>query len=84
MFGDFFKMDTKYDTLIYKRGNDTKEAKSIELKLPNEMTCKEFKIVCIRMAHALGYHESSVKDAFGIIEDENISKDKKQLKLLFD
>jgi hypothetical protein len=35
-------MDKEYDFLIYKRGNDTKEAKSIELKLPNEMTCKEF------------------------------------------
>jgi len=77
-------MDKEYDFLIYKRGNDTKEAKSVELKLPNEMTCKEFKTICVRMAHALGYHESSVREAFGQIEDENKNKDKQQLKLLFD
>ena len=77
-------MDKEYDFLIYKRGNDTKEAKSIELKLPNEMTCKEFKTIRIRMAHALGYHEASVREAFGRIEDTNKGKDKKQLTLLFD
>ena len=77
-------MDKEYDFLIYKRGNDTKEAKSIELKLPNEMTCKEFKTICIRMAHALGYHETTVRETFGDIKDSNKLKDHKQLKLLFD
>jgi hypothetical protein len=48
------------------------------------MTCKEFKTICIRMAHALGYHEASVREAFGRIEDTNKGKDKKQLTLLFD
>ena len=36
------------------------------------------------MAHALGYHEASVREAFGRIEDTNKGKDKKQLTLLFD
>jgi D-aminopeptidase len=48
------------------------------------MTCEEFKIICIRMAHALGYHETVVRDSFGSIKDRNLEKDKKQLKLLFD
>jgi hypothetical protein len=68
-------MDTKnYDFLIYKRGNETKEAKSIELKIPNEMTCPEFKIMCIRMAHAIGYHENSVRESFGKISDKKSNK----------
>ncbi len=76
-------MDTKnYDFLIYKRGTETKEAKSIELKIPNGMTCTEFKIMCIRMAHAIGYHENSVRETFGKIDDKKSNK--KQLKLLFD
>lgn len=70
--------------LIYKRGNDTTEAKSIELKIPNGITCEEFKIMCVRMAHAIGYHESSVRESFGKIEDANKESDKQQLTLLFD
>lgn len=73
-----------YDFLIYKRGNETKEAKSIELKIPNEMTCDEFKIMCVRMAHAIGYHQNSVTETFGKIKDKNLQQDKKQLELLFD
>ena len=48
------------------------------------MTCEEFKNICIRMAHALGYHESNVRESFGSIADKNLEKDKKQLQLLFD
>ena len=74
-------MDTNnYDFLIYKRGNESKEAKSVELKIPNEMTCGEFKTICIRMAHAIGYHENSVRENFGKIEDSKSNEN--QLKLL--
>tara|TARA_R110000823_G_scaffold216441_15_gene346040 strand:- start:4168 stop:4401 length:234 start_codon:yes stop_codon:yes gene_type:complete len=69
-----------YDFLIYKRGNETKEAKSIELKIPNEMTCDEFKIMCVRMAHAIGYHQNSVAETFGKIKDKLSNAN--QLKLL--
>ena len=78
-------MDSEnYDSLIYRRGNETKEAKSIEFEIPNGMTCEEFKNICIRMAHALGYHESNVRESFGSIADKNLEKDKKPLQLLFD
>jgi|TARA_R110000782_G_scaffold124635_1_gene216110 hypothetical protein len=77
-------MDKEYDFLIYQRGSETKEAKSIELKLPNDMNCSEFKVICIRMAHAIGYHENSVRETFGNIADINKSKDTNQIKLLFD
>jgi len=77
-------MNDNPNMLIYTRGNDTTEAKSIELKIPNGITCEEFKIICIRMAHAIGYHESSVRETFGNINDSNINKNKNQLNLLFD
>ncbi len=70
--------------LTYSRGGSTKEAKVIEFTLPKDMTCNQFKIMCVRMAHAIGYHEKSVRETFGHIQDENLEKDKKQLKLLFD
>ena len=78
-------MDSEnYDTLIYQRGGSTKEAKSIQLKIPNNMNCTEFKIICVRMAHALGYHENTVRDTFGDIQDNDKNINKKQMKLLFD
>lgn len=73
-----------YDKLIYQRGGKTKEAKAIDFKIPNDMTCEEFRVICIRMALALGYHENTVRDTFGNIPDKNKEKDKKQLKLLLD
>ena len=67
--------------LTYSRGESTKEAKVIDFTLPKDMTCHEFKIMCIRMAHAIGYHETSVRETFGKIEDTNLEKDTKQLKI---
>ena len=72
------------DKLIYQRGGSTKEAKEVRFELPKGMTCSEFKVMCIRMAHAIGYHENSVRETFGKIDDKNFKKDKQQLKLLFD
>ena len=71
-----------YDKLIYQRGGKTKEAKAIDFKIPNDMTCEEFRVICIRMVLALGYHENTVRDTFGNIPDKNKEKDKKQLRLL--
>ena len=70
--------------LTYSRGGSTKEAKVIDFTLPKDMTCEEFKIICIRMAHAIGYHQNSVTETFGKIKDKNLQQDKKQLELLFD
>ena len=70
--------------LTFSRGGSTKEAKVIEFTLPKDMTCDEFKIMCVRMAHAIGYHQKSVTETFGKIKDKNLQQDKKQLELLFD
>ena len=55
--------------LTYSRGGSTKEAKVIEFTLPKDMTCHEFKVMCVRMAHAIGYHEKSVRETFGYIKE---------------
>ena len=48
--------------------NDTKynrEASNIEFTLPDDMDIFEYRIMCIRMAGAMGYGETSIKRAFG-------------------
>lgn len=42
-----------------------REASNIELTLPDEMDIFEYRIMCIRMASAMGYGETSIKRAFG-------------------
>lgn len=42
-----------------------REASKIEFTLPEDMDIFEYRIMCIRMASAMGYGESSIKKAFG-------------------
>lgn len=44
---------------------DYREAFNIELSVPDDMNIFEYKIVCERMASAMGYTDSSIKKAFG-------------------
>lgn len=44
---------------------DYREAFNIELTVPDDMTIYEYKVVCERMASAMGYTNSSIKKAFG-------------------
>ena len=48
------------------------EASEIELTLKDDLTIHEFKVMCVRMAAAMGFTEGSIKKAFGelIYEDE--------------
>ncbi len=70
-----------YDKLIYFRGNKSREAEKIEMGIPSNLTIKEFKIVCRRMALSLGYGSTSVTKEFG---RDNEVGNKNQLKLLLD
>lgn len=45
--------------------NNFREASNIELTVPDDMDIWEYKIMCIRMASAMGYTESTIKRAFG-------------------
>ena len=54
---------------IFKLEEDgVREASSIEFKVPDDMNITEFKIVCVRMAHSLGYSPNSIDKVFGPIE----------------
>jgi hypothetical protein len=61
---------------------DCREASEIEFKVPDDMTIHEFKVMCVRMASALGYQQTSIENSFGdlIWGDE----DKDELKELLD
>ena len=54
----------RFDKLIYERGNTSSEAQRIEFEMPPGMNVYEFKLLCKRMAAALGYSDTSIKDAF--------------------
>lgn len=59
--------------LIYE-ANDTecREASTIEMELPENVTISEYKLICKRMAAAMGYGPNSIKDTFGT-DDECVS-----------
>ena len=44
---------------------DCREASEIEFKIPDDMDIHEFKVICFRLASALGYSELSIKKSFG-------------------
>lgn len=72
------------DKMIYERqiDGDVKEAKRIEFDVTSDLDIVDFRIICIRLALALGYHPDSVKKSFGEIDDA--LTDRKQLELLLD
>jgi hypothetical protein len=45
-----------------------REAMSVSFDMPDDMNIYEFKIMCVRLASSLGYHPSSIKNAFGETE----------------
>jgi hypothetical protein len=50
-----------------------REAKHISFDVPDDMNISEFKIVCVRLASAMGYHPSSIYRAFGELDYETES-----------
>lgn len=42
-----------------------REASEIELTIPDDFNIHEYKIICMRMAAALGFVESTIKNSFG-------------------
>jgi hypothetical protein len=45
-----------------------REAINIEFVVPDDMNIYEFKIICVRMAAAMGYTDVSIKNAFGELD----------------
>lgn len=52
---------------IYQRDEDEfiTEASKIEFTISEDIDIYEFHTMCIRMAHAIGYGDKSIKRAFG-------------------
>ena len=59
--------------------DNNREASEIELTVPDDMDINEFKVMCVRLASAIGYTETSIKNGFGDLvfadEDVNTLKD---------
>ncbi len=74
--------------------SEVREAKSVELEVPGDMNIQEYKVVCIRLAHALGYTESTIAKSFGdlvygkddkhnlkdLLDELNINRNNKKIK----
>ena len=50
-----------------------REAMHISFDVPDDMNINEYKIMCVRLASAMGYHPSSIYKAFGELEYETES-----------
>ena len=50
-----------------------REAKIIRFDVPDDMNIYEYKIMCVRLAHAMGYHYKSIERTFGDLEHETKS-----------
>ena len=52
---------------------DCREASEIELTVPDDMDINEFKVMCVRLASAIGYQDKTIKNSFGdlVYGDEN-------------
>ena len=64
--------------LIFTNDSEyNREASNIELTLPDDMDIFEYRIMCIRMASAMGYGETSIKRAFG---EEELTQTESELR----
>lgn len=50
-----------------------REANNISFDVPDDMNIFEFKIMCVRMASAMGYTDTTIKKAFGDTDYESES-----------
>lgn len=45
---------------------ECRESSEVELNVPDDMNIMEFKLVCKRLASAMGYHQTNIDSEFGI------------------
>ena len=55
-----------------------REANTITFELVDDLTISEFKIICMRMASAMGYSQTIIEKSFG--SDEILDKQFEELK----
>jgi hypothetical protein len=44
---------------------ECREASHIEMTIPDDFDIHEYKVICMRMAAAMGFTESTIKESFG-------------------
>lgn len=49
----------------YTETEKNREASTIELTVPDDMNIGEYKIMCVRLAHSMGFQETSIQKEFG-------------------
>ena len=59
-----------------------REANKVEFDVPDDMDINEYKVVCVRLASALGYSDTTIKKSFGDLVFGN--EDVNDLKELLD
>ena len=74
------KVIFRYTDKHFKKFN--REANKISLDVPDDMDINEYKLVCVRLAAAMGYSNKSIKRTFGDLVYGN--EDKEGLKELLD
>lgn len=57
------------------------EASEIEFTIKDELNIHQFKILCVRMASALGFHQNSIQKSFGelVYGDEEMDNEFKKI-----
>ena len=48
-----------------------REANTIKFDIPDDMNIEEYKIICMRLAYALGYQHSSIQNMFSSETNKN-------------
>jgi len=54
---------------------NNRESSKIQLTVPDDMNIYEYKVMCVRLASAMGYTEATIEKGFGslVFGDENVN-----------
>jgi len=65
---DKFTLERDFDNELKNQGVKTREPKKIVFNVPKDLNIYEYRIMCIRMAQAMGFGEENIMDAFGPVD----------------
>ena len=65
---DKFTLERDFDKELENQKIKTREPKKIVFNIPKDLNIYEYRIMCIRMAQAMGYGEDNIFDAFGPVD----------------
>ena len=70
VYCQYYIMEDKMDKITYERDveGNSRETTKIDFEFESDLTIKEFKRLCVRLAYSLGYGEKGIKKHFGIDE----------------